>query len=69
MAKNNRQWQKGPCLTPLEALAEICEGRPVYWNDRWTHNGWARSWQIAMVMGDAGRGAISKAIKIEEEPE
>lgn len=69
MGKYMRKWRKGRRLTPHEALAEICAGNPVYWQNKWVHNSWARGWQIAMVMGSAGKGAISEAIKNEEETE
>jgi hypothetical protein len=60
-----RKWEKGRSLTALEALAEICAGRPVYFNSKWTHPSWARSWQINMVIGSAGRGRISEAKPIQ----
>lgn len=58
---SKRKWQRGRPLTPLEALAEICAGRPVYFNEKWTHPGWARGWQIQMVIGSASRGHIFEA--------
>lgn len=57
-----RKWQQGRKLTPLEAMSEICAGRPVYFRNKWTHNGWARGWQIAMLIGSANRGFIFEAI-------
>lgn len=61
-----RKWEQGRKLTPLEAFSEIAAGRPVYFRNKWTHNGWARSWQIAMVIGSAGRGFIFEAKRIQE---
>ncbi|MGB3813995.1 MAG: hypothetical protein WA950_12290 [Shinella sp.] len=60
-----RKWTKGRKLSPIEALAEIAAGRPVYFRDKWTHNGWARGWQIAMVIGSANSGVIFEAIRIQ----
>lgn len=57
----SRKWTKGRKLSPLEAFAEIVAGRPVYFRDKWTHNGWARGWQIAMVIGSANSGVIFEA--------
>jgi len=40
-----RKWKKGRALTVMEALEEIANRQPVYWNDKWTHPGWSASWQ------------------------
>lgn len=63
---SKRKWERGPPLSPAEALLQIAEGRPVYFRHKWTHNGWARGWQIAMVIGSAGRGVIYEANEIKE---
>lgn len=60
-----RKWERGPALTPGEAFGEIEQGRPVYFNHKWTHHGWARSWQINMLIASARAGRIYKAVKIE----
>lgn len=62
----HRKWEKGRRLTPLEAFAEIVAGRPVYFRDKWTDNGWARGWQTAMVIASANSGVIFEARKIED---
>lgn len=63
---SKRKWQQGRKLTVLEAFAEIAAGRPVYFRNKWTHNGWARGWQIAMLIGSASRGFIFEAIPNQE---
>lgn len=62
-----RQWERGRPLTADEAFAAICLRHPVYFNHKWTHNGWARSWQINMLIGSAQAGRIFEAKKIQEE--
>jgi hypothetical protein len=62
-----RMWEPGRTLSPLEAWAEIERGNPVYFRSKWTHNGWARSWQINMLIGSAKRGFIFEATRIHEE--
>lgn len=61
-----RKWEPGRKLTPIEAMAEICAGRPVYFRHKWTHNGWARGWQISMLIGSANSGVIYEAIQTQE---
>lgn len=61
-----RKWDRGPALTPCEAFREIEQGRPVYFNHKWTHPGWARGWQINMLIASALAGRIYQAVKIEE---
>lgn len=58
-----RKWKPGRALTPMEAFGQILQGRPVYFRHKWTHNGWARSWQINMVTANAGAGHIFEAIE------
>lgn len=60
-----RKWEPGRKLTRLEALAEIAAGRPVYFRHKWTHNGWARGWQIAILIGSADAGVIFEAKPIQ----
>jgi hypothetical protein len=62
-----RAWEPGRKLTPVEALTEIALGRPVFFRSKWTHNGWARGWQIAMVIGSANSGVIFEAKRINED--
>jgi hypothetical protein len=61
-----RTWEPGRKLSPVEALTEIALGHPVFYRHKWTHNGWARGWQIAMVIGSANGGFIFEAKKIQE---
>lgn len=61
-----RKYAKGRTLTAPEAFAEIMAGRYVYWHDKPTHPGWARSWQMNMLIGACARGAISQAINTNE---
>lgn len=64
---SRRKWERGRVLSPLEALIQIEQGLPVYHCHKWTHNGWARGWQINMLINSARRGFIFEARKIEEE--
>lgn len=63
---SKRKWKQGRKLTPLEAVSEIIAGRPVYFRNKWTHNGWARGWQISMLIGSANAGVIFEATPVQE---
>lgn len=62
-----RKWEPGRKLSALGALIAIEGGEPVYFRNKWTHNGWARGWQIAMVIGAANGGHIFEAKRIQED--
>lgn len=58
-------WERGRALSPVEAFTAIERGDPVYFRHKWTHHGWARGWQVSMLIGAARGGHIYEAIKKE----
>ena len=62
------KWQRGePIRSPVAALEAIEANRPLYFNHKWTHPGWSRSWQINTLIANCRAGRIYEAV-IREEP-
>lgn len=57
-----RKWTRGRAYSPVEAFVAIEARLPVFFNHKWTHNAWARSWQVNMVIASARAGRIFEAI-------
>lgn len=64
---SRRKWTRGRAYSPVEAFAAIRARRPVYLNHKWTHNAWARSWQVNMLIANAQAGRIFEAMKTDGE--
>lgn len=60
-----KKWTRGRSYSPVEALAAIDARLPVYFNHKWTHNAWARSWQVNLLIASARAGRIFEAIPID----
>lgn len=65
--KSRAKWQRGRRLDARDALIQIAAGLHVYWGLKWTHNAWAKGWQIRMVAEAANRGTIFEATRIEDD--
>jgi hypothetical protein len=60
-------WQRGdPIRSPAEALSRIEANQPIYFNHKWTHPGWSRSWPINLLISSCRAGRIFEAIPREE---
>lgn len=60
--EKKRKYKKGERITSLD---ELVKQEFVYWNDKITHHGWFKSWQLRMTEDAIKRGIIYKAIKNE----
>ena len=58
------KYSKGDRITSLD---ELVKQEFVYWNDKITHHGWFKSWQLRMTENAIKAGRIYKAIKKESE--
>ena len=61
-----RKYRKGAKITSLD---ELVKQEFVYFYDKITHIGWAKSWQVRLALGYIERGCIYYAEKIEEDEE
>lgn len=58
-----RKYEKGMPFASFGDFGEwVADGGHVYWHDRFTHNGWALSWQIRMVVNAIPNGVLSRAV-------
>lgn len=65
--KSRAKWQRGRRLDARDALIQIGAGLHVYWGLKWTHNAWASSWPIRMLVRAAHSGTIFEATRIEDD--